>query len=66
MTFRKASESGASLQLPFRYPSDKNVRDLIEDYRRDFGIILPFEDAERMLTLYNEQVNFVPASLRIS
>jgi hypothetical protein len=35
-------------------PSHEDVRSLMADYARDFGVALEFEDAERMLVLYNE------------
>lgn len=35
-------------------PTDQDVFDLIADYKRDFGPTLPFEDAHRLLTLYDE------------
>jgi hypothetical protein len=36
------------------YPTDEDVFDLIADYKRDFGPTLPFEDAHRLLVLYDE------------
>ena len=30
-------------------PTVHEVQDLIEDFAQDFGVTLPFEDAERML-----------------
>ena len=35
-------------------PTVQEVHDLIEDFAQDFGVILPFEDAERMLILHEE------------
>ncbi len=35
-------------------PSQEKVRSLIADYAMDFGVVLEFEDAERMLMLYSE------------
>ena len=35
-------------------PVAQEVHDLIEDYLRDFGVALPYKDAERMLVLYDE------------
>jgi hypothetical protein len=35
-------------------PTDTDVFDLIADYKRDFGPTLPFEDARRLLVLYDE------------
>ncbi len=37
-----------------RYPNKDEVRSLIEDYQHDFGVKLPFEEARRMLVLYEE------------
>lgn len=36
------------------YPTDQDVYDLISDYKRDFGPTLPFDDAHRLLILYDE------------
>ena len=36
------------------YPTDADVFDLISDYKQDFGPTLPFEDARRLLVLYQE------------
>lgn len=35
-------------------PTVRDIQDLIKDYARDFGETLPFDDAERMLVLYEE------------
>jgi hypothetical protein len=35
-------------------PSAEDIEELIRDYKEDFGVTLPVEDAERILTLYNE------------
>ena len=35
-------------------PPAQEVHDLIEDFAQDFGVTLPFEDAERMLILHAE------------
>jgi len=35
-------------------PSAQEVQELIEDFAQDFGVTLPFEDAERMLALHEE------------
>lgn len=35
------------------YPSKQEVQDLIEDYERDFGVRMPFEDARKMLVFYD-------------
>jgi hypothetical protein len=35
-------------------PTVQDVHELIEDYARDFGETLPFEDARRILILYEE------------
>lgn len=35
-------------------PTVQEVQDLIEDFAQDFGVTLPFEDAERMLVLHEE------------
>jgi hypothetical protein len=45
-------ENNTSLSMD--YPSDEDVFDLIEDYHTDFGTTLPFEDAHRLLVLYEE------------
>jgi hypothetical protein len=35
-------------------PPAHEVHSFIEDYARDFGIAMPYEDAERVLVLYEE------------
>ena len=35
-------------------PTVHEVQDLIEDFAQDFGVTLPFEDAERMLISHEE------------
>lgn len=36
------------------YPSDEDVFRLMADYKRDFGVLMPFEDARRLLILQDE------------
>ena len=36
------------------YPTDEDVFTLISDYHRDFGTLIPYEDARRLLVLYDE------------
>lgn len=36
------------------YPSDEMVEGLMRDFEHDFGGKVPFEDARRMLVLYDE------------
>ena len=36
------------------YPTDEEVLSLITDYQNDFGAAMPFEDARRLLVLYDE------------
>jgi hypothetical protein len=36
------------------YPSDVEVGALMRDFEQDFGVRLPFEDAQRILILYEE------------
>jgi hypothetical protein len=33
---------------------DKEIQDFVRDYERDFGVEMPKEDADRILTLYDE------------
>lgn len=35
-------------------PSDDDVFRLMADYKRDFGVLLPFDDARRLLILHEE------------
>lgn len=35
-------------------PSDEEVFRLMADYKRDFGVLMPFEDARRLLMLHDE------------
>jgi hypothetical protein len=39
-------------------PAAQDVHELMSDFERDFGIPLPFEDASRMLVLYEELCEF--------
>jgi len=36
------------------YPSDEEVFRLMADYKRDFGVLMSFEDARRLLVLQDE------------
>jgi hypothetical protein len=36
------------------YPTEQEVQSLIRDFEQDFGVMLPLEDARRILVLYEE------------
>ncbi len=47
-------QRGRSIAIWITHPTVQEVQDLIEDFTQDFGVTLPFEDAERILISHEE------------